>query len=141
MVALPNDELINWINRNLEIRNLSGAEACRRAGLNLGAISEIANGRQPGLKVCIGLSELFGTPIEKVLRMAGHLPPEPGQGAPDDLRLKALLLIEKVRDLPGPSAAAIMDAAILQAEALKIALGESEVEEEPAIGEGRRPQQ
>ena len=72
---MPRQELIDWLNDQLEKTNLSQSEASRRAGLGPNAISEIINGRTPGLKVCVALAELFGFSPEYVLRLAGHLPP------------------------------------------------------------------
>ena len=43
----------------------------------MGAISEIVNGRAPGLKVCLALADYFNTSPEHILRLAGHLPPAP----------------------------------------------------------------
>jgi transcriptional regulator with XRE-family HTH domain len=71
---MPRRELIDWLNEQLERTNLSQSEASRRAGLGPNAISEIINGRIPGLKVCRALAELFGAPPDYVLRLAGHLP-------------------------------------------------------------------
>lgn len=71
------DQFLRWLRENLEENNLSQSEASRRAGLNQNAISEIINGKvmEVSLNVCKELASLFGTPVEEVLRLAGHLPP------------------------------------------------------------------
>lgn len=72
---MNHERLVGWIVHELEMRNLSQSEASRRAGLGPNAISEIVNGRTPGLRVCKALADFFSVSPEHVLRLAGHLPP------------------------------------------------------------------
>lgn len=58
----------------IQINNLSSRETARRAGISHPLISDILNGGKPSLETCSVLAELFKTPPEEVLRMAGLLP-------------------------------------------------------------------
>jgi transcriptional regulator with XRE-family HTH domain len=93
-----NTQLAGWLIQACEARNLSWAEASRRAGLSQGAISAIVRGTQPGLESCKALASFFGVPAEEVLRMAGHLAPVRGQAWPPEL----VALVEEVERLPPP---------------------------------------
>jgi transcriptional regulator with XRE-family HTH domain len=116
---VPEPQLIDWINDQLGRTNLSQSEASRRAGLGPNAISEIINGRTPGLKVCIALGEFFGVSVEYVLRLAGHLPPR--QAVPSELRRKVDRIAELLTTLPPDLQDRLADALIIQAEASKAA--------------------
>jgi len=67
--------LATWLIQACATRDLSWAEASRRAGLSQGTISAIVRGTQPGLEICKGLAGFFGEPLEDVLRLAGHMSP------------------------------------------------------------------
>ena len=71
-------KLLDWLDVELTERNLSDAEASRRAGLSHAAIYEIRSGIRPGIKKCKALAGLFGVPAEYVLRLAGHIDAPPG---------------------------------------------------------------
>ncbi len=90
--------LAEWLIQACEARNLSWAEASRRAGLSQGAISAIVRGVQPGLEICKALAAFFGVPPEEVLRMAGHLAPARGEAWPPEL----VALVQEVERLPPP---------------------------------------
>ncbi len=87
-MAIP-DEFLEWLRDELNESNLSQSEASRRAGLNPNAISDIVNGKvkEVSLKTCKALARQFKTPIEEVMRLAGHLDPPPKEG----MALKELL--------------------------------------------------
>ena len=111
------EQLREWLNHECEKRNLSWREASLRAGVYAGAVSAIMNGQRPGLDVCKALAQSFGTPVEYVLELAGHLPPSQ---APDP-RLQRLAdqLIEMWREVEmlDPAAAErLTGIAVLQAE-------------------------
>ena len=72
--------MIDWLNEKLHERDLSQSRASLLAGLNGSAISEIMNGKQPGLRVCMGLAEFFGEPLTHVLYLAGHISKEEAEG-------------------------------------------------------------
>ncbi len=85
------EEFLTWLNKNLEANNLSQSEASRRAGLNQNAISDIVNGRvrEVSLRTCKALARLFNTPLEEVLRLAGHIEYS------EDMCLKELLAVAR----------------------------------------------
>jgi transcriptional regulator with XRE-family HTH domain len=76
------DEFLEWLRDELNESNLSQSEASRRAGLNPNAISDIVNRKvkEVSLKTCKALARQFNTPVEKVMRLAGHLDPPPEEG-------------------------------------------------------------
>ena len=121
---MPRQELIDWLNDQLEKTNLSQSEASRRAGLGPNAISEIINGRTPGLKVCVALADLFGFSPEYVLRLAGHLPEERSRDE-QAISAQAIYLIHRLRELlallPRDQQERIMANTIFQAEILAAA--------------------
>ncbi len=91
--------LNDWLIPACEERELSWAEASRRAGLHAGAISSYVRGKQPGFDACKALANFFELPLEHVLHLAGHtgvarslsdLPPE--------LRT----LVQDIEQLPEP---------------------------------------
>jgi transcriptional regulator with XRE-family HTH domain len=85
------EEFLSWLNKNLEANNLSQSEASRRAGLNQNAISDIVNGkvREASLRTCKALARLFNTPLEEVLRLAGHIEYS------EDMALKELMEVAR----------------------------------------------
>ncbi|MFH2040134.1 MAG: helix-turn-helix transcriptional regulator [Chloroflexota bacterium] len=68
--------LSDWLTTHMQINNLGTRETARRAGISHPLISDILNGGKPSLETCSVLAELFNTPPEEVLRMAGLLPPK-----------------------------------------------------------------
>jgi transcriptional regulator with XRE-family HTH domain len=97
-MSQSNSPLADWLIQACETRNLSWAEASRRAGLSQGAISAIVRGTLPGLETCKALAAFFGVPPEDVLRMAGHLAPARAQTWPPEL----VALVQEVERLPPP---------------------------------------
>lgn len=87
------DGLIAWLTHELDERNLSQSEASRRAGLSLNAISEIMNGKKPGLRVSRALADFFGVSPEYVFRLVGHLPP----AIDNDLSPEVLADLDQIR--------------------------------------------
>ena len=71
-----NTQLSDWLNTHMQLDNLGTRETARRAGISHPLISDILNGGKPSLETCSVLAELFKTPPEEVLRMAGLLPPK-----------------------------------------------------------------
>jgi transcriptional regulator with XRE-family HTH domain len=67
---------LDWLDAQLREAGYADSEASQRAGLSHSAIYEIRAGIRPGIKKCEALANLFGYPVEYVLRLAGHLPPE-----------------------------------------------------------------
>jgi transcriptional regulator with XRE-family HTH domain len=71
------DNLARWINRQAEDKNLSFREIAKRGGISVASVSDAASGQSVGFKVCKGLAKAFDVSEEKVLRLAGLLPPQP----------------------------------------------------------------
>lgn len=119
------DELIKWLNEQLERTNLSQSEASRRAGLGQNAISEIVNGRIPGLRVCMALADFFGYEPEYILRLAGHLsPPQPDNDINPKFRATAERLFaiwESLEELDPDSLDRLLNVVIVQAEMVEAA--------------------
>ena len=68
--------LTRWINSELRERGWSFRELGRRSGLSPTTISDILAGKtNPGFDFCRGIATAFGAPPERVLRLAGLLPP------------------------------------------------------------------
>ncbi len=97
-MSQQHNQLVDWLVQACETRDLSWAEASRRAGLTQGAISAIVRGMQPGLETCKALAAYFGVPAEDVLRMAGHLAPAAKEAWPPEL----VALVQEVERLPPP---------------------------------------
>lgn len=76
-------ELGQWLTEACRERDLSWAEASRRADLFPGAISSFVRGTQPGLATCKKLADFFGVPVEFVLQIAGHSTRPPDALAPE----------------------------------------------------------
>lgn len=124
-------DLIDWINRELNRTGLSGTRASERAGLNKGAISEIVNGRTPGLEVCKALAHVFGASPEYVLRMAGHLPPErAADNMLPETRDRIQRLADRIARLPVDRQIKVIDAIAVLTEVEAVA---DAVEEEPTV--------
>jgi transcriptional regulator with XRE-family HTH domain len=90
--------IARWLVAECEARDLSWAEASRRAGVDKGTISAIVRGHQPGLETCKAFAAFFETPLEDVLRLAGHLPAE----SPTELPPEVLVLVREMERLPQP---------------------------------------
>jgi len=71
------DNLAHWVNSQAEDKNLSFREIAKRGGISVASVSDAASGQSVGFKVCKGLAKAFGVPEEKILRLAGLLPPQP----------------------------------------------------------------
>lgn len=102
----PPTPVATWLIEACAARDLSWAEASRRAGLYQGAISAIVRGMQPGLAVCKGLAGFFGAPLEDVLQLAGHLTPT--HPAPCSPELSGL--VRDMERLPRPVQQAVIKA-------------------------------
>lgn len=97
-MARSQTPLTEWLREACMKRTLSWREASIKAGVDKGTISAIMRGAQPGLEVCKGLAGLFNVPPEDVLRLAGHLSPNPAAAPVPEL----VLLMRKVSMLPHP---------------------------------------
>ena len=72
-IQQPTTPIGEWLKEECQARGLSWAEASRRAGVDKSTVSLIMRGQRPGLRTCQALAQVFQTPTEHVLRLAGHL--------------------------------------------------------------------
>lgn len=111
-----------WLVGQLNIKNWSHRELGRQAGVSGAAVSRVISGEQnPGFDFCMAVAKAFGEQPEKILRLAGLLPPEPAQAQNEDQlldvfrRLSAAqqrFLLDAARGLAGqvrPAPAAIRE--------------------------------
>lgn len=71
-------KFVIWLNQQVDERGWTFNELGRRAGLSSGHISMVTTERQnPGYDFCIKVANALDEPPEKVLRIAGLLPPLP----------------------------------------------------------------
>jgi len=107
------DTLASWLNTKLKERGWSQREAARRAGISRTPLSGILSEQyDPDLKVLIALADVFDTPREDVLRLAGMLPPTPPavqhetqalnlfRRIPQHLRQAALTILDTLTGTP-----------------------------------------
>jgi len=93
----------DWLRSEIQKRGLTQMQAAVHAGVGQATISDIlVKGHVPKVEILFRLADFFGTPREKVLRLAGHLPvlgrAEPGALAGDDYLVAELL--EAFRAVP-----------------------------------------
>ncbi len=70
-----NDNIIDWLNQELEKRDWGVTELGRRTGYSHTTFSMLLAGKiNPSAKLCAALAVAFGVAPESVLRLAGHLP-------------------------------------------------------------------
>lgn len=70
------DNLINWIEHEINTRGWSIRELARRSELAPTTISDVLGNRtRAGLQFCNGIARAFRVPPERVFREAGLLPP------------------------------------------------------------------
>lgn len=90
-----NDQLAQWLARELKERSWSIRETARRAGLSHTPIANLLSGRiTPGLDVLVKLADALDEPRENVLRMAAILPPLPPPASEEE---EALYLFRQIR--------------------------------------------
>lgn len=69
-------EFADWINAQLLERGWSGNELARRAGVSSAGFHQVMTDTHgPGLNFCLGVAQALGERPERVLRLAGLLPP------------------------------------------------------------------
>ena len=103
---MSTDEFAEWLFNELDRRGWSYSELARRGNFAHSSISQIVNeGRQPGLKVALGIARAFGVPHYEVLRQAGLLPPLPGgehqQVTQEMVEVAEMLPVEVLQDFLG----------------------------------------
>lgn len=92
------NELLDWIDQELYKHDWNTSELARRAGLSQSAVSMVRSGqRGVSADFCIAIAKAFGERPEKVLRIAGILPPTGGKA--DDLTGEEAELVKVYRGL------------------------------------------
>lgn len=85
---------IDWLQGEMDQRNLGIRETARLAGVSHPTISDILNGSRPSIKTCKALAKVFGREERWVAILAGYFKPDPNR-TPD---MEAV--IEAMSDLP-----------------------------------------
>jgi transcriptional regulator with XRE-family HTH domain len=81
-----------WFRKQLDRRGWSQADFARAAGLAHATVSTWYRGvRVPDPESCDRIADALHIDVETVLRMAGHLPPEPADDPPEVAELIAML--------------------------------------------------
>lgn len=69
------DDLIKWLNRELDIRDISARKLSEQIGRADNYVSLVLNKKiEPSVSFYVGLAKSLDEPIEKILRLAGILP-------------------------------------------------------------------
>jgi transcriptional regulator with XRE-family HTH domain len=70
--------LSEWLQAELETRGWTQSELSRRSGLSSAMISTVLSGKAaPGIRFCRKVARAAGTSPEKLMHLAGLLPPVP----------------------------------------------------------------
>ena len=94
--------LKGWLQTELKERGLTQAQVAVYSGVGQATISDIMRkGHVPKVETLFRLADYFHVSRERVLRLAGHLPPAP-DGAGADAAEEALVrqLVEGFRQVP-----------------------------------------
>lgn len=92
-------EFSEWLNRELDKRDWQPYTLGQKANLGNSTVSRIlAGSRNPGFDVCLAIAKALDERPEKILRLAGLLPPSFGELS--DLDEKEGRLIRLFRSLP-----------------------------------------
>ena len=99
MVAVTT-ALGTWLQTQLDRHNLNQMTAAAQIGVGVGTISDILRrGHIPKIDTLFRIADHFGTPRERILRIAADLPPDPAGPDPEDDYL-IQELIEEFRRIP-----------------------------------------
>jgi transcriptional regulator with XRE-family HTH domain len=93
--------LAHWLQTQLEARGLTQAAANVHAGVSPVTMSQILNQDHiPGMDILFRLADYFGTPREKVLRIAARMPAggDPPPEEEDDYLVEEL--VREFRQVP-----------------------------------------
>jgi transcriptional regulator with XRE-family HTH domain len=69
--------LARWLEEACDEQGLSQREVARRAGLNKSTLTLIRRGHSPRAQTCRAIADVLRTPVDVVLRLAGHLDKDP----------------------------------------------------------------
>ncbi len=88
---MTNEEFWSWVDKEINVRELSYHRIERQAGLANATISKPArNQTSPSPTVCQAIAVAFGLSIEEVYRRAGLLPPLPPEVAEEKEAVRIL---------------------------------------------------
>lgn len=87
-------EFIDWLQKEMDQRNLGIRETARLAGVSHPTVSDILNGKRPSIKTCKALAKVFGREERWVAILAGYFKPETNHTHNMDA------VIEAMQDLP-----------------------------------------
>ena len=83
------DELATWVRSEAKKRGWSFVELARRASVSIGSIYAVTQRqRDSGFQLCAKIADAFGVPRERVLRVAGLLPPVIADSEDDKMKLE-----------------------------------------------------
>lgn len=90
-----NQDFANWLQHELDQRNLNQTQLGRKAGISDAQMSRVMAGlRAPGRKFLEGVAEALGIPVDVVFRQAGWWEPDLNEVLPEarewSKRLKVL---------------------------------------------------
>lgn len=122
------ESLASWLDRRIAAKkNTTQNAVALYVGVSHSAISEWRKGnRIPDPPYCWKLAEYFDTPIEEVMRLAGHLPPEAPALREDRFEYDAEVLGALRRLTPDEQREAALPAIELAEALLKRGRGEAE---------------
>jgi len=84
-----------WLEKELEKRDMSQSELARQAGVTRAAINGVLTGaRGPGIDLCNGIAQAFKLPPEEVYRAAG-IPLSPERNG-DPLTQEGIYILQKL---------------------------------------------
>lgn len=89
-----------YLREFMRRRNMNPSQVAGYLGVEPSTIGGWLRGRQPSTKLCLAFAHRFHEPVEKILRLAGHLPAESyviEEPAPKSLRERVQ---EFVTDMP-----------------------------------------
>jgi transcriptional regulator with XRE-family HTH domain len=99
------ENLIRWINQQLNDQNLSIRKLAERMGMSNSHISQILSGRaEPGIKFYLKVAEAFNERPEKIFRLAGILP---ATGDEDEATIAEIATM--LQDLPPSERREVLD--------------------------------
>lgn len=86
------NDLFTWIDDELNKRGWSDSELARRGGISQSTVSMVRNGQRGASQVfCRAIAKAFDEPPERVLRLAGLLPPLPAGEDPSIAELDEMV--------------------------------------------------
>lgn len=115
MAGFEHQRLIEYLDREMQDRNLSIAELAALIGLNPSQLYNLRNGKQPGLQVCIDIARALKRRPDYILYLAGHITEEE-LDMPENIPPEILPTINKLERMKGTpffdTAINIMEAAV-----------------------------